>query len=56
MASVGSSITEARAAEDCEIGDAFADLDAFDAGDGLEVAGENALGFVALESAKCRAW
>src|SRR5229473_1695830 len=35
-----------------EVGDAFADLDAFDAGDGHEVAGENAFGFVAFESAK----
>src|SRR5713226_3028354 len=36
-----------------EVGDALADLDAFDAGDGHEVASENAFGFVAFESAKC---
>src|SRR4029077_1906746 len=33
-----------------EIGDAFANLDAFDTGDGHEVARKNAFGFVALES------
>src|SRR5712672_3380896 len=32
--------------------DAFADLDAFDAGDGHQVARENVFGFVAFESAK----
>src|SRR5258707_7422352 len=35
-----------------EIGDAFADLDAFDTGDGHEVASENAFGLIAFESAK----
>ena len=35
-----------------EIGDGFADLNAFDAGDGDDVAGGNVLGFVAFEAAE----
>ena len=34
------------------IGDAFADLNAFDAGDGDDIAGENCVGFVAVETAE----
>ncbi len=36
----------------CEIGDAFADLNAFHASDGDDVAGRHLLGFIALEAAE----
>ena len=34
------------------VGDAFADLNAFDAGDGDDIAGEDFIGFIAVEPAK----
>ena len=34
------------------VGDGFADLDAFDAGDGDDIAGGDRFGFVALEAAE----
>ena len=58
MARVGSSISKRLERGGIfGIGDGFADLNAFDAGDGDDVAGGDGFGFVAIEAAKGdRAW